>query len=179
MRRRLRRPFSRSLENTASSSSSAASASSKVALPAPSDARAASPQGTPGDPRRAQPTINARERDLLGEALCLLEERERAIIQANILSSAADIESALGDIFKAAQEKQKICYDKRWTFTVRGRTVRLLEEADKVVLWLDRFKQVGDIVNASPIHTSLPWAGIRLLLEVWRNAIAPLSLRIT
>jgi hypothetical protein len=32
----------------------------------------------------------------------------------------------------------------------------LWEEADKVLLWLDRFKQVGDIaVNADPIHTGL------------------------
>lgn len=44
--------------------------------------------------------------------------------------------------------------------------MRLWDEADKVMLWLDRFKQVGDIaVNADPIHAGLPWAGIRLLLE--------------
>jgi ankyrin repeat domain-containing protein 50 len=47
--------------------------------------------------------------------------------------------------------------------------VRLAQEADKVLLWLDRFKSMGDIaVNADPIHTGLPWAGIRLLLEVRR-----------
>jgi len=48
--------------------------------------------------------------------------------------------------------------------------MRLWDEADKVMLWLDRFKQVGDIaVNADPIHAGLPWAGIRLLLEVCRD----------
>ena len=47
--------------------------------------------------------------------------------------------------------------------------MRLGDEADKVLLWLDRFKSVGDIaVNADPIHAGLPWAGIRLLLEVRR-----------
>lgn len=33
--------------------------------------------------------------------------------------------------------------------------------------WLDRLKQVGDIAsNADPVHVGLPWAGIRVLLEV-------------
>jgi hypothetical protein len=52
-------------------------------------------------------------------------------------------------------------------FTFAGRTVTLKEEADKVVHWLNRFKSVGDVaVNADPVHAGLPWAGIRLLLEV-------------
>ena len=41
------------------------------------------------------------------------------------------------------------------------------KDADKVLLWLDRFKSVGDIaVNVDPIHAGLPWAAIRLLLEI-------------
>ena len=41
------------------------------------------------------------------------------------------------------------------------------EEADKVVGWLNRFTAVGDVVaNVDPVHVGLPWAGIRLLLEV-------------
>jgi hypothetical protein len=35
------------------------------------------------------------------------------------------------------------------------------------VKWLDRFKQVGDVAsNADPVHVGLPWAGIRVLLDV-------------
>ena len=113
------------------------------------------------------PAANTQSRNLLDEALGLLKERERAIIQKNILPNTNDIGSALGDLLKAAQEKQKVCDNKRWTFTIRGRHVMLREEADKVIMWLDRFKAVGDIaVNADPIHAGLPWAGIRLLLEV-------------
>jgi hypothetical protein len=52
-------------------------------------------------------------------------------------------------------------------FTFRGCIVRLRDEADNAMLWLDRFKQIRDIaVNADPIHAGLPWVGIRLLLEV-------------
>jgi hypothetical protein len=45
--------------------------------------------------------------------------------------------------------------------------VVLREKADNIVKWLDRFKQVGDIAsNTDPVHVGLPWAGIRLLLQV-------------
>jgi hypothetical protein len=85
-----------------------------------------------------------------------------------------DIASALEHAFEAAQAKREACEDKRWIFTAGGHTLRLLDEADKVILWLDRFKQVGDIVvNADPIHAGLPWAGIRLLLEVRLHAPIP------
>ena len=68
-----------------------------------------------------------------------------------------EIASALEHAFEAAQAKQKICENKRWIFTVGRHTLRLQDEADKVMLWLDRFKQVGDIaVNADPIHAGLP-----------------------
>lgn len=67
----------------------------------------------------------------------------------------------------AAQEKQRLCLEKRWRFTFAGKEFILKDEADKVVSLLNRFKAVGDVaVNADPIHAGLPWAGIRLLLEV-------------
>jgi hypothetical protein len=103
----------------------------------------------------------------LDRALKLLPCEERETIEKHILTTTDDIDSALRSAFNAAQEKQKLCEDKRWTFTFGEHIVRLRDEADKVLLWLDRFKQVGDIVaNADPIHVGLPWAGIRLLLQV-------------
>jgi hypothetical protein len=105
----------------------------------------------------------------LDRALRLLPQQERAIIIKNILPTTDDIDSALQKAFNATQEKQNLCQNKRWTFTFGEHTVRLAQEADKILLWLDRFKSVGDIaVNADSIHAGLPWAGIRLLLEVWK-----------
>lgn len=67
----------------------------------------------------------------------------------------------------AAQEKQRLCLEKRWRFTFAGKEFILKDEADKVVSLLNRFKAVGDVaVNVDPIHAGLIWAGIRLLLEV-------------
>ncbi len=46
-----------------------------------------------------------------------------------------------------------------------------------MLAWLDKFKQVGDVaVNFDPQHAALPWAGIRLLLEVSREHTRPSDL---
>jgi hypothetical protein len=38
---------------------------------------------------------------------------------------------------------------------------------EKLVRWIDLFKQIGDIaVQYDPTHASLPWAGVRLILQV-------------
>jgi len=43
----------------------------------------------------------------------------------------------------------------------------LRDKADKVMLWLDRFKSAGDeVANVAPLHVGLLWAGVRMLLEV-------------
>ena len=130
--------------------------------------RSQSPVNTRASPvQPCTPAANTQSHNLLDKALGLLKERERAIIQENILPNRNDIGLALGDVLKAAQKNQKICVDKRWSFTIGGHPMMLREEADKVIMWLDRFEMVGDIAaSADPIHAGLPWAGIRLLLEV-------------
>lgn len=137
---------------SSSSAATAISVSPNAVLPTLSEARSPSCQI-----QSRAPVPNARSRHLLSKAIQLLKEHERAIIQKYILPSTVDVKSALKDVLDAVREKKKICNTKRWTFTIRGRIIRLKEEADKVVSWLDRFKQVGDIaVNADPIHAGLP-----------------------
>lgn len=42
---------------------------------------------------------------------------------------------------------------------------------DKLIKWIDIFKQVGDAaVQYDPVHAALPWAGIRFVLQVCRVA---------
>jgi hypothetical protein len=114
--------------------------------------------------------------DFWNRALQRLSWQEQATIRANILSTTNDIESALQQALNAAKVKQTTCQNKRWTFTFGGHTITLREEADKIVRWLDRFKQVGDVaVNVDPLHAGLPWAGIRFLLEVRAFSQCPLS----
>ena len=50
---------------------------------------------------------------------------------------------------------------------MNGRQILLRDVAEKIIYWIDKFKQVGDVaVNFDSVHASLSWAGIRLLLEV-------------
>ena len=96
-----------------------------------------------------------------------LSEDDRAIIQVFASHNVSDVDLALDQALAAAKEKQRCCIEKRWTFTTKGRTVVLKEKADTVVGWLNRFAAVGDVAaNVDPVHVGLPWAGIRLLLEV-------------
>ena len=105
--------------------------------------------------------------DLFSRAFRLLSDGDRIVLEDYIPSNASDITVALEQASAAAVVKQRQCNEKRWKFTLNGKTILLKEEADKVILWLDRLKAVGDVVvNADPVHAGLPWAGIRLLLEV-------------
>jgi hypothetical protein len=71
---------------------------------------------------------------------------------------------------RAAQEKRKFCEAKRWELEFKGHKLSLRKLADAICSSLDKFKQIGDIaVNVDPLHAGLPWAGIRLLLQVWRS----------
>jgi hypothetical protein len=67
-----------------------------------------------------------------------------------------------------AELSKQISIDKRWKFVRKsGETVVIRDVFEKIVRWVDTFKQVGDIaVQYDPIHASLPWAGIRFLLQV-------------
>ena len=67
----------------------------------------------------------------------------------------------------AAKQKRQLHIEKKWTFTFRGRTITLKEEADKEVRWLNRFKDVYNVAAvADLVHAGLPRADIRMLLEV-------------
>ena len=108
---------------------------------------------------------------LLDDVLKRLSDDDRASLQDHIFHSASDIDLALDQALAAAKEAQRSCEEKRWKFTFPGRTVIVKEEADKLVGWLNRFTAVGDVVaNIDPVHVGLPWAGIRLLLEVKARA---------
>ena len=86
--------------------------------------------------------------------------------------ASADSNSMSEALFKAAEAKQKICEDKQWSFQFRGHTVSLRDTADKVITLLEKFKTVGEVVACvDPLHAGLPWAGIKLLLQVYSMGV--------
>ncbi|KAI9674644.1 MAG: hypothetical protein M1822_009048 [Bathelium mastoideum] len=103
----------------------------------------------------------------LHDTLQRLSPQERESIQYYMPHGTEDIDFALRNAYTAAKKQQQLCDNNRWTWTCRGRMLCLRDEADKVTAFLDRFKSVGDIAaNIDPVHVGLPWAGIRLILEV-------------
>lgn len=112
---------------------------------------------------------------LLAEALSLLGSKERETIEKYGAHGVADISAAVDQAYGAALNHKQVCEDKSWQWSFRGRTVVLRDEANKVLRWLDQFKSAGDVIaNVDPVHIGLPWAGIRILLEVM---ICPQSFR--
>ncbi|KAI5813443.1 hypothetical protein BZA77DRAFT_358084 [Pyronema omphalodes] len=81
-----------------------------------------------------------------------LDDRERATLQVidfqtNAVKSVSEARSCAEEVLKEKKEK----YPK----------------VQKLIKWMDRFKEVGDIiVQYDAGHAALPWAGVRLLLKV-------------
>jgi hypothetical protein len=104
---------------------------------------------------------------ILEKALEKLTQKERDVLNIHILSSNADADLALTLALNEAKKKQEVCRGKLWVCDVGKHKVRARDVAEKVVKWLDRFKSVLDVaVSADPIHAALPWAAVRVVLEI-------------
>ena len=173
-RQRFRQRWSRSAASNPPippTSTSTQNAASTAAVPAASNAEPVigSSANNPTSVPQSSPSTFATAQ-LLQNALHRLKDEERTTIERHIPLASIDVQSAVQGAINAANDKRQACLDKRWSFTLNGKDVILREKADKVVHWLDRFKSIGDVaVNADPMHAGLPWAGIRLLLEVWKS----------
>lgn len=86
----------------------------------------------------------------------------------NIDFGCPDKLKTLTDLHALTEKSKQECIKKRWKYTCKsGETVILRDVFDKIIRWIDIFKQVGDIaVQYDPVHTALPWAGIRFVLQV-------------
>jgi hypothetical protein len=106
--------------------------------------------------------------NLWDRALAGLSEKDKNMLKTNEAMSRMDIEVLLD----AVRVKRETCLRNRWEFEFRGRVINLRYQADKIISWLVKFMEVGDIaVQYDPSHAALPWAGIRFLLLVGWNTL--------
>lgn len=69
------------------------------------------------------------------------------------------------DLVTVTRKKQHECEKESYKFRFQGKDIILRDVAGKIIFWLNKFKDVGDVaVNFDPVHASLPWAGVRFLL---------------
>ncbi|KAF4503620.1 ankyrin 1 [Fusarium agapanthi] len=99
-------------------------------------------------------------------------------------SLGADLKTSLGqaathkrDILaaalQAAENRKATSLRKRWKFKrSNGEVVIIRDVLEKIAKWIDSFKAVGDAaVQFDASNASLPWAAVRLLLQVTVNDV--------
>lgn len=89
----------------------------------------------------------------------------------NIDFGRPDKLKTLIDLHALTEKSKQECIKKRWKYTRKsGETVILRDVFDKIIRWINIFKQVGDVaVQYDPVHAALPWAGIRFVLQIAVN----------
>lgn len=103
-------------------------------------------------------------KDLWAVALQNLPDEERAAIAGIDSDSKLDVLERLSD---EVRQKRDQCKENRWKFEFNGRQIILQDVAEKAIVWINKFKEIGDIaVQYDPVHAALPWAGVRFLLQV-------------
>ena len=92
-----------------------------------------------------------------------LSERDRAAFPSPDDNTHDHLEAVL----EATKKSQEICDREKWRFKIGGKMINLRDRAEKILEWLEKFKQIGDTaIQYDPVHAALPWAGIRFLLQV-------------
>ncbi|KAF8865087.1 hypothetical protein BDZ45DRAFT_580955, partial [Acephala macrosclerotiorum] len=99
------------------------------------------------------------------KALESLSENDK--IQLSV-GSNLDYLRTLNDVLNIAVEKKQLCIKKAWKFKRRdGKIVIVRDLFEKLVVWVQKFKEVGDVaVSYDPGHAALPWAAVRFLLTI-------------
>lgn len=121
-------------------------------VPVPSSQRPVSP-----------PVDKSMPQKLWSEALTKLSLNEQEHLQK---LQPAISESGIDKLLVLTQQVQKKGEETSWKLCVGGKDIFMRDVAGKIMSWLTKFKEIGDIaVNFDPVHAALPWAGVRFLLQ--------------
>ena len=78
----------------------------------------------------------------------------------------------LDDVLAAVNDRKRLCIEKQWKYKKGNQEVVIRDQLEKVVVWVNKFKEIGDVaVQYDPGHASLPWAGIRSILQVLQASV--------
>jgi hypothetical protein len=63
----------------------------------------------------------------------------------------------LRDVLRAVDEKKRTCLENRLKYTKGNKEIIIRDQLEKVVEWVNKFKEVGDTaVQYDPGHAALP-----------------------
>ncbi|KAF8415382.1 hypothetical protein EV426DRAFT_515956, partial [Tirmania nivea] len=92
-----------------------------------------------------------------------ISEEDRKVLKESISSDSDSILRAVTTTLREIDKRRWVNYSYTWN----GRTYKIFGLLNNVTTWVDRFKSIGDIiVQFDPIHSALPWAAVRMLLQV-------------
>lgn len=103
------------------------------------------------------------DRQLWDQAAKALKEDNDSTMDLSVLNGRVPI----SDVQATVQETLDQCVRKRWVYTKsNGEKVVLYKIFERIVKWVNKFKEVGDItMQYDPAHAALPWAAVRFLLQ--------------
>lgn len=102
---------------------------------------------------------------LWDQAVAALKDKDKQ----NIDFQRSDKYAILADILEEVQKKKQACIERRLKYKRKnGEFVVLYDVYEKMVKWVTKFKEVGDIaMQYDPGHAALPWAAaVRFFLQV-------------
>ena len=109
---------------------------------------------------------NRADDDLWHKAVQSLSIQDREEVDL----SKGDKLGVLADILEIVEEKKATCLEKRWKYKKGDKEIVIRDQLEKVIAWVEKFKAIGDVaVQYDAAHASLPWAGIRLVLQIAVN----------
>jgi hypothetical protein len=98
------------------------------------------------------------------EAFQILSPQDQQSLHFIITSSKIDI---LSQIIGITHEKRVQYIAGEWGVGYGGTTVVIRDVVDRVIGWMDKFKNLGSILApVDPVYATLPWAAFRFLLMV-------------
>ena len=110
--------------------------------------------------------------DLWASALSRLSETDRQ----NVTFGGQGHIVVLTELQRLTEDSRDKCIKNRWRLKRPGHggeTIVIRDLFSKIVGWIVRFKEIGDIVvQYDPAHAALPWAGVRFLLQIAISDIA-------
>ena len=121
-------------------------------------------QGPTGEPQNGIDSRSAGVANTLwDQALAGLHPETRELLPIGRGIPQLNIDS----LIELARIKKDQCIEKRWKFRVGDMTFDLSEKAERIISCVNKLKEVGDVaVQYDPGHAALPWATIRLVLQV-------------
>ena len=97
-------------------------------------------------------------------ALSKLPEKEQKELQSG-LNSQRSFE--INVLTTTVDQLQQQVLSERWQVKLGHRELNFYPVLDSIVSWVKKFIAIGDIaVQYDPAHAALPWAALRLVLQV-------------